>query len=268
MAASDDAKIQQYLLLAKGARGRAAADLISKATSEPGLFAFGELLATPALAEIQNGDLAQHYSLLQLFAYGTWPEYKASAASLPALNDQQRLKLKQLTTVSLAIKSKVIAYETLMQHLDIPTVRELEDFLITECFYANIIQGKLDQKQRALHVVDVIGRDVRLTELPDLAASLTAWLRGSEAVLGSIEGRIQYAQSAAEAAKKHKEDVDAKQDEARKNVKTEFDLRGDAMLLDDGMFDYMDEDRLERPERMDRADRAERAAGRPKYRRR
>lgn len=39
-----------------------------------------------------------------------------------------------------------------MQQLDVPTVRELEDFIIAECFYSNIVQGKLDQTQRCLHV--------------------------------------------------------------------------------------------------------------------
>ena len=48
-----DPKMQQYLLLAKSARGRALCDLISKATAEPGLFAFGELLDVPSIAEVR-----------------------------------------------------------------------------------------------------------------------------------------------------------------------------------------------------------------------
>ena len=50
--ALDESKIQQYLLLAKNARGRAACDLISKATSEPGLFGFSELLSVPSIQEV------------------------------------------------------------------------------------------------------------------------------------------------------------------------------------------------------------------------
>lgn len=49
---SADAKMAQYLLLAKSARGRACADLIAKATSDPGLHAFGELLDAPTVAEV------------------------------------------------------------------------------------------------------------------------------------------------------------------------------------------------------------------------
>lgn len=51
-AAAEEAKIQQYLLLGKAARGRALVELISKATAEPGLFAFGELLDLPGIADV------------------------------------------------------------------------------------------------------------------------------------------------------------------------------------------------------------------------
>ena len=45
------AKLEPYLLLSKHAKGKAAADLISKATEEPGIFAFGELLEVPGVKE-------------------------------------------------------------------------------------------------------------------------------------------------------------------------------------------------------------------------
>lgn len=46
------AKLEPFLLLAKNARGRAAAELVQKATQEPGIFAFGELAATPGVKEV------------------------------------------------------------------------------------------------------------------------------------------------------------------------------------------------------------------------
>ena len=55
----DESKIQQYVLLAKGARGRGLLDLISKATSEPGLFTFGELLDVPTIADVGDTPHAQ-----------------------------------------------------------------------------------------------------------------------------------------------------------------------------------------------------------------
>lgn len=46
-------KVEQYLLLAKAARGLGLADLVSKATAEPGLFTFGELLDLPGVKEVR-----------------------------------------------------------------------------------------------------------------------------------------------------------------------------------------------------------------------
>ncbi len=47
-----DAKIEQFVLLASSARGLALVDLIKRATSEPGLFAFGELFDIPGIREV------------------------------------------------------------------------------------------------------------------------------------------------------------------------------------------------------------------------
>ena len=49
---AEDSKIQQFVLLAKGARGRGLVDLIQKATSEPLLFTFGELLEVPTISDV------------------------------------------------------------------------------------------------------------------------------------------------------------------------------------------------------------------------
>ncbi|KAG1672609.1 hypothetical protein FOA52_002089 [Chlamydomonas sp. UWO 241] len=262
MASGENEAMTQYLLLAKGARGRALSELITRATSEPTLFAFGELLDVPTIAEgSKSDDLASSVALLELFAYGTWPSYKERASSLPAISPQQANKLKQLTVVALAIERKTISYESLMAALDIPTVREVEDFIIAECFYTGVVKGKLDQRQRCLQVHDVIGRDVRPSELGTLAAGLGTWLEDTEELMRSIEGRIQYAQGAAEVAKKHATDVDARTEEIKKSLKIEMDLRGgDALAMMGDAGDFMDEDRLERPA-MERAERSERATG-------
>jgi hypothetical protein len=45
-------KIEQYLLLAKGLHGLALSNLITKATAEPGLFTFGELLILPQVQQV------------------------------------------------------------------------------------------------------------------------------------------------------------------------------------------------------------------------
>jgi hypothetical protein len=107
-----EAKLQQYLLLGKSAKGRSMCELITKATAEPGLFTFGELLDLPTVQEVRasarllgdllcpvlccsqllllfcdlqlQGEFAAFRALLELFCYGTYPEYQRewrSAAS-------------------------------------------------------------------------------------------------------------------------------------------------------------------------------------------
>ena len=50
------AEAQQWVLLAKGARGRGVVDLICRATSDPAVFAFGELLDVPSVSEVREGS--------------------------------------------------------------------------------------------------------------------------------------------------------------------------------------------------------------------
>lgn len=62
-----------------------------------------------------------------------------------------------------------------MAQLDIQHVRELEDLLISECFYAGLLKGKLDQKDRCLHVQESIARDVKKEEISFLVDGLGSW---------------------------------------------------------------------------------------------
>lgn len=91
-------KLQEYCLLAKGSKGRMLVDIIQRATADPTLFAFGELLVVPSieqvdkrlhlllprchqlhlktwLMQLRGTDLEAAYRLLKLFAYGTWTSY-------------------------------------------------------------------------------------------------------------------------------------------------------------------------------------------------
>ena len=58
----DDTKIQQFVLLAKGARGRGLCDLISKATAEPLVYTFGELMEVPTISDVSD-QLMRHQIL-------------------------------------------------------------------------------------------------------------------------------------------------------------------------------------------------------------
>ena len=70
---------------------------------------------------------------------------------------------------------QMIPYTMLMQQLGLDNIRQLEDFVIGECFYAGIIKGKLDQQKQCLHVDDAISRDIRREELGSILQGLHNW---------------------------------------------------------------------------------------------
>eukprot|EP00803_Ostreobium_quekettii_P009641 evm.model.scf_1199.1 EVM.evm.TU.scf_1199.1 scf_1199:29360-36037(+) len=242
-----DAKIEQFLILAKGAHGRAVADLIEKATAEPGLFAFGELLDLPSVKQIKGTGMDKWHKMLELFAYGTWADYKGHRSGFPKFTDKHVLKLKQLTIVSLAAKHKVLPYSELMQELEIPNVRQLEDLLITDCFYQDLINGKLDQSKRCLIVNSGVSRDVKREDVQGLMGQLASWLHRSEAILVAIEEKVTFTHAAAEASQKRKEDVDKEADRMLKTLKEQERFYGPQMT--DSANDLMEEDRISRSKR-------------------
>ncbi|KAK9904924.1 hypothetical protein WJX75_005723 [Coccomyxa subellipsoidea] len=247
----DGSKLEGYLLLAKGARGLALADLIQKVTAEPGIFTFGELLDLPNVKELEKSECSKAHQLLQLFAYGTWSDYKGNIGSLPGLNDQQLLKLRQLTVVSIAESKKSIAYGELLQQLELGNIRELEDLLITDCFHSGIVKGKLDQRAQRLTVHESIARDVRTEQLQPILDAVASWMGTCEEMAGALEERMRWVAGATEAADKAKAAAEASVEAAKTALKSEPDPRGgtqEGMLLDEpvgpSIEHTMEEDRI------------------------
>ena len=58
------AKLEPFLLMAKSAKGAAAAKLIQDATSAPGVFVFAELLELPNIQEVRNSILLSFSSVV------------------------------------------------------------------------------------------------------------------------------------------------------------------------------------------------------------
>jgi hypothetical protein len=52
--AQQNEKIEQYQALMKGCKGGGLRDMVGKALAEPGLFAFGELVAMPNLQQVRD----------------------------------------------------------------------------------------------------------------------------------------------------------------------------------------------------------------------
>ncbi|XP_078507663.1 COP9 signalosome complex subunit 7a [Lissotriton helveticus] len=183
---------EQFLLLAKSAKGSALAALISQVLEAPGVYVFGELLDMQNVKELASGDHAATFRLLTVFAYGTYGDYMAESSTLPALNDAQKNKLRHLSVVTLAANLKCIPYSVLLEKLHLKNVRQLED-LIIEAIYADVVRGTLDQRNQRLEVDYSIGRDIRREDLSTIARTLQDWCQGCEAMLGGIEEQVSRA---------------------------------------------------------------------------
>jgi len=139
-------------------------------------------------------------SAISLRFFKVPPFCAARVSQLPELTAGQKAKLKQLTIVSLAAKQKVhgrrlpfcsapfydhssscrhcvvqvLPYGQLMAELDVSTVRDLED-LVIDCFYSDLLTGKLDHRTMALDVQHATSRDIRTSDVPEMSVTLDNW---------------------------------------------------------------------------------------------
>ncbi|GJD02690.1 PCI domain-containing protein [Colletotrichum higginsianum] len=145
--------LEPFLALSKSATSsRAAADLVTRATSNPNTFLFTELLETPQIQALsQSPDFLPHLRLLEIFSHGTYTAYLASGQQLPQLNDAQTLKLRQLSLLTLARDRSNLTYAALQSALDLPSARALEDLVIS-AIYAGLLDATLDPHRQAVQV--------------------------------------------------------------------------------------------------------------------
>uniref|UniRef100_A0A8C6DC41 COP9 signalosome subunit 7B n=1 Tax=Moschus moschiferus TaxID=68415 RepID=A0A8C6DC41_MOSMO len=210
--------LEQFILLAKGTSGSALTALISQVLEAPGVYVFGELLELTNVQELAEGANAAYLQLLNLFAYGTYPDYIANKESLPELSTAQQNKLKHLTIVSLASRMKCIPYSVLLKDLEMRNLRELED-LIIEAVYTDIIQGKLDQRNQLLEVDFCIGRDIQKKDINNIVKTLHEWCDGCEAVLLGIEQQVLRANQYKENHSRTQQQVEAEVTNIKKTLK-------------------------------------------------
>eukprot|EP00051_Salpingoeca_urceolata_P014254 m.181117 g.181117 ORF g.181117 m.181117 type:complete len:270 (-) comp18030_c1_seq3:91-900(-) len=208
-------ELARLVVLAKGARGAACRAVVEEALSSPSVFVFGELLDVVSVQQLGDGEDSGWWELLRVFAYGTYNTYKAAASQLPTLNSAQMHKLRMLTIVARAGKSKVLTYADLMGELDVRTLRELED-LIINAIYAGLIGGKMDQSNQRLEVSFAAGRDIQPGDLPAMAAVLSSWCQNSSGVLMDLAGKIASSDASRQAALASEDAVQAKVDELQK----------------------------------------------------
>ena len=74
--------LESYVLLSKSATSpRAAADLVTQATSSTNTYIFTELLQTPNIQALRTAspDYARYLTLLEIFSWGTWSDYTCTS---------------------------------------------------------------------------------------------------------------------------------------------------------------------------------------------
>jgi len=222
--ASPAAALEPFVLLANGAKGAAAIGLIKQVLEAPGVYVFGELLDHPKIIELEtsHADGACHLRLLRIFAYGTYSDYLTDkeTPALPSLSANTVKKLRLLTLVSLATKSKLIKYSGLQHELKMDGVRELED-LIIDAINSNIIQGKLDQKASYFEVDWAMGRDIRKTDVTKIAKTLKDWRESCNGMLTCLENQAKRADEAKHDNITHQSEIKKKVQDIRAVMKSQ-----------------------------------------------
>ncbi|KAI5807665.1 hypothetical protein DFH27DRAFT_511420 [Peziza echinospora] len=206
--------LQPFILLAKGAGPAAAADIIVRATEHPSCFVFSELLEVPNIQRLrENEEYVKYYNLLRLFSYGTYPP--PPTPPLPPLSPAQLHKLKQLTLITLSPTPNALTYPTLLTTLSIPTIRQLEDLVIS-AIYSSLLSAKLDTLHQRVEVSSTSGRDVDPeTEIPLMVGTLRNWEARCEETLAEIEEQVEGVKREAREGRRRREEYEREVREKR-----------------------------------------------------
>lgn len=153
--------------------------LIDEILKNPKIFHFGEFLDIPSISKLAGTEHDKAFQTLQLFVSGTFEEYKKNPSKHNVLSAPQLRKLKLLSILSYAAEQKQLSYDFLMQRLEIPNVRDLEDIII-DSMYGGLLEGKLNQKEKMLVVSFAVARDISPSDIPDMLNTLQTLLNACE----------------------------------------------------------------------------------------
>lgn len=121
----------------------------------------------------------------------TWHE--KATPNLPPLNQDQTLKLRLLSLLSLAPTLKPLTYDSLMNALSITTPAELES-LVTTAIYSSLITARLSPASNppTVNVTSVAPlRDVKPQSLSTMITILTEWETRCGDVVNDLEAEIE-----------------------------------------------------------------------------
>lgn len=137
-------------------------------------------------------------------------------------------KLKHLTILTMATQRKTLPYDELMVELDLNNnVRHLEDiiieaiyageqeisvdsFILLNKFISELINGKLDQKNRQLEIDHAVARDIQTESIQEIVEILSEWLKSCENCSSCLQDQIEHANAEKARRIKHKEKLEEK----------------------------------------------------------
>ncbi|KAF2017906.1 hypothetical protein BU24DRAFT_420957 [Aaosphaeria arxii CBS 175.79] len=230
--------LEPFLALSKTATApRAAADLITQATSAPNTYIFAELLQTPNIQNLrQSPEYTGHLALLEIFAWGTWEDYKRSS-NLPQLTAPQHQKLLLLSLLPLSASHATLKYTHLLSSLDLPTTRALED-LLTTAIYSGLLSATLDPAHELVSVTSVAPlRDLAPGSLPALQERLAGWSQRCEDAVRDLEARVKEVKEGAVKREIEKRKRERAVDAVILSEKGDKDKRGTLAGEDSEMMD-------------------------------
>jgi len=185
----------------------------------PSLNNFSEFLNMEEIDSLKSGEYDKFYNTLNLFAFGTYRQFLENKEKIIPLTPQMDKKLKHLTILTLATQRKTLPYDELMVELDLKNnVRHLEDIII-EAIYAELINGKLDQKNRQLEIDYAVARDIQTENIREIVVILNEWLKSCENCSSCLQEQIDNSNAEKVKRMKHKEKLEEQLSEVKKNIK-------------------------------------------------
>lgn len=99
----------------------------------------------------------------------------------------------------------------------------MQNFLIKPFlwWFADIIHGKLDQRNGRLEVDFAIGRDARPNDIGQIIQTLGEWCDACDAILGAVENQMVNANNEKERHIKHRATIDEEVQNIKKTLKTQ-----------------------------------------------
>lgn len=231
-------ELQKFLLLAKGTQGKATQQVIKQVLGIKHVYVFAELLAMQCVQNLAGTECDPFLKLLSIFSHGTYRDYKAAEAGLPALSESMLHKLRLLTICTLASRRKSIPYSDLQEALDVANVRELEDLAIA-AFYAGLLKGKMDQRARTLEVQWAASRDLAPGALEEMCSKLDTWCLNAEAMIAHLQHNADSASKAKAAEEEREAGLRVRAEATQKRLREKMEQK---MSLGGGVSSAMDVD--------------------------